>query len=142
MTLLSREYFEKYARSVGVTSDFDHAVILDDTIAVDHANGAKTIERATDLKAGDRATVVMRLADDSGTKNTEFTIAAVTDKKPMGSSELSKPSFFASEDYFERDKLIMAEGYVSLYMNPGDRSEDISDYLTSLLKDKYLDLKM
>ncbi len=140
MTLLSREYFEKYARSVGVTSDFDHAVILDDTIAVDHANGAKTIERATDLKAGDRATVVMRLADDSGTKNTEFTIAAVTDKKPMGSSELSKPSFFASEDYFERDKLIMAEDYVSLYMNPGDRSEDISDYLTSLLKDKYLDL--
>ncbi|MBR5418703.1 ABC transporter permease [Candidatus Saccharibacteria bacterium] len=140
MTMLSREYFEKFARAAGVTSDFDRAVILNDTVTIDHANGAKTIERVTDLNAGDEATVIMTRADESGADKIVFTLAGITDKKPMGTSELVYPTFFVSEDYYNRSKLNLAEGMTPMFMNPGDKASDVSEYLTSLLKDKYFDI--
>jgi putative ABC transport system permease protein len=140
MTLLSREYFEEYARAAGVKDNFDHAVILNDTIAIEHANGAKTIKRATDLAAGGKAAIIMPNEDDTDQERYELTVTAVTDKKPMGTSEMSKIAFFASEDYYERDKLTIQKDMVSLFMNPGDRADDITDYLNGLLKDKYFEI--
>lgn len=140
MTLLSREYFEEYARAAGVKDNYDHAVILNDTIAIDHANGAKTIKRATDLAAGGKAAIIMPNEDDTDQERYELTVTAVTDKKPMGTSEMSKIAFFASEDYYERDKLTIQKDIVSLFMNPGDRADDITDYLNGLLKDKYFEI--
>ena len=140
MSLLSREYFEKFARSVGITSDFDRAVIMNDMLTIDHTNGAKTIKRTTDFVAGDDATVIMNKPDDSGTDSIVLKLAAVTDKKPMGTSEISRVSFFASEDFVDRDKLYLQEDILPLFMNPGDRADDITDYLNGLLKDKYFEI--
>ena len=140
MSLLTREYIEKFARSVGITSDFDRAVIMNDMLTIDHTNGAKTIKRTTDFVAGDDATVIMNKPDDSGTDSIVLKLAAVTDKKPMGTSEISLVSFFASEDFVDRDKLYLQEDILPLFMNPGDRADDITDYLNGLLKDKYFEI--
>ncbi len=130
IVMLSREYYEKFARSVGVNSDFERAVILNDTLAIDHANGAKTIRRVTDRKDGDPAIIPMYLDTKSEeTKNIELTITKVADKLPMGTPAIEQPEYYISEDYFERDKLTVAEQYASLFMNPGERAEDITTYL-------------
>jgi len=130
VTLLSANYFEKYARSVGISDDFEHAVILNDYASTQHANGAVSVGRLTDNKAGDAVKIGM--SDGSGDENVsiiELNISAVTDKKAMGTSEISHPQYYISSNFYARDKLIFASGYTQLYMNPGDKSNDITAYL-------------
>lgn len=136
VTLLSPNYFEKYARSVGITGDFDHAVILNDYASVKHSNGSVSVGRLTDNKAGDTIKIGMMDSSDSEKVSTlEFTISAVTDKKAMGTAEIEHPQFYLSSNYYNRSKLKLAEGYAHLYVNPGDKNDDITAYLLTTYDD-------
>ena len=130
VTLLSANYFEKYARSLGITGDYDRAVILNDYASIKHANGAVSVGRITDNQVGD--TVKIGMADSSDGENVstiEFVISAVTDKKAMGTAEIEHPQYYISSNYYARDQLALADGFTQLFANPGDKGDGITAYL-------------
>ncbi len=131
VTLLSKEYFEKYARSVGVTEDFDKAVILNDYVTTQHSNGAMSLSRQTEYTDGDKAEIQMYDQDnpDGELKKIELTIAKVTNKYPMGTEVVYRPNYYVSEDYYKAAKLEIPDGYSSLFINPGDRIEELDAYI-------------
>lgn len=128
-SVLSNEYFEKYAKSVGIKDNFDHAVILNNYIAESHSNGSHSIKQVmTDYKSGDKYKLVME-TESGERKELELEIAQVTNQNPMGISINENPSFYISDNYYQRDKLVFAEGYTTMFANPGDRAKDITQYL-------------
>ena len=143
VTLLSSEYFEKFARSVGVTGDFEHAAILNDYIETTHSNGSRSIERAMTNEAGDEfhlGVVDYTKADDydgADVVNTfNVTVSAITDKKPIGVSMILVPTLYISEKHANKDVLILVDENNALYANPGDHAKELSEYITEINKRK------
>ena len=133
MSVLSSEYFEKYARSVGIRDDFEHAVILNDYVKTYHANGSISLAHVTGYHEGDSLELEMSDPldyENDGTVN--LTITKNTDRQPMGTVEVYAPMIFVSENYYQRDKLIFASEYTSLYVNPGDYAEELTKYIVEL----------
>ena len=137
--LLSSEYFEKYARSVGIYSDFDQAVILNDYMEERHSNGSRSISRAMENKAGDELN--LKVVDitkeddydgDDVVKRFSVKLSAVTDKKPIGTESIMMPTLFISENNVNRNVLIISDDMNALYANPGDRAKDITEYIAKM----------
>lgn len=128
-TILSSDYFEKYAKSVGIKDNFNRAVIFNNYIAESHSNGSHSIKQVmTDYQPGDKYT--LKMETESGVaKEVELEISQVTNQNPMGISINERPSFYVSEKYYERNKLVLADGYSMMFANPGDRAADITQYL-------------
>ena len=137
--LLSSEYFEKYARSVGVLNDFEHAVIMNDYFEEVHSNGSRSISRGTENKAGDELNLkvvdITKEDDYEGddlVKKFNVKLSAITDKKPIGTESIVVPTLFISEKYVDRDVLIISDDMNALYANPGDHAKEISDYIKQM----------
>ena len=131
VTVLSHDYFEKYARSVGVREDFDHAVLFNNYIAITHSNGARTVKQVlTDYQDGSEYTIKMyKNEDKSETAELGLVITRITDKNPMGISVNSSPSFYVSDRYYQEDKFYYADGHDTMLANPGERASSITTYL-------------
>ena len=138
--VLSREYFEKYARSVGVKEDFDHAVIFNSFISKTHSNGSRSrAQIMEDITDGSTLNIAMNdYKDEKEDTVIELAVTKVTDKDPMGTYENDYPSIYVSEDYYQEKKLIYADDYAMMYVNPGDRSADITAYIAE--KVSHIDL--
>lgn len=142
VTALSSEYFEKFARSVGVKDDFEHAAILNDYVEHIHTNGSRSIERVTKNGVGDE----LHLKTVDSTKGDDYEgedliqvfdtkISAVTDKKPIGEANLYDPTIYVSENNVNVDKLVFS--YSSkLFANPGDHAADVTSYIGALNEKK------
>ena len=137
--LLSSEYFEKYARSVGILNDFEHAVIMNDYFEEVHSNGSRSISRGTENKAGDELNLkvvdITKEDDYEGddlVKKFNVKLSAITDKKPIGTESIVVPTLFISEKYVNRDVLIISDDMNALYANPGDHAKEISDYIKQM----------
>lgn len=140
--IVSREYFEKYARSLGIFGDYDRIAILDDYVTYTHSNGATTIKRYTDYKDGDSVSINVYQDDDNEkTAPVELKISKVTDKRPMGIDSLSTPTFFVSENYYDRSNMRLANYNGNLFANPGDRSEELTEYFNNILADRMLKIR-
>lgn len=136
ITLLSREYFEKYAKSVGVTEDFDRAVILNDYATVYHSNGAMTLARQTDYADGDEAELSMYNQDNTGDdiKTIKLKISKVTKQNPMGTDMIYGADYFVSEDFYKARELEIADGFATLFLNPGERANDLDAYISDMAR--------
>ena len=137
--LLSSEYFEKYARSVGVLNDFEHAVIMNDYFEEVHSNGSRSISRGTENKAGDELNLkVVDITKEDDYEGDDFVkkfnvkLSAITDKKPIGTESIVVPTLFISEKYVDRDVLIISDDMNALYANPGDHAKEISEYIKQM----------
>jgi len=127
---LSDNYFEKYARSVGIYGDYEHAVILNSYVTITHSNGAQTVKNVLDYNAGDNYTLKMyKESGEPDLAELSLTITKVTDKRPMGIEANDYPTFFISESYYEKEKLYFDEYSDYLFANPGDAAAGISAYL-------------
>ena len=140
--ILNREYFEKYARSVGVTSDFEHAAILNDYVEETHSNGSRSISRAMKNAAGDEwhlkviDTMSEESEDNEAVRTFDVTLTKVTDKKPIGTAMIYAPNLYISEDYVNRDVLITYDDANTIFANPGDRAKDITEYISKMNEQK------
>ena len=142
VAVLSSEYFEKFARSVGVRDDFEHAAILNDYVEYIHSNGSRSINRVTENAAGDELhlkTVDPSESDDHEEEDSahifDAKISTVTDKKPIGEANLYNPTIYVSENNVNIDKLVFS-ATSKLFANPGDRAEDITGYIKTVNEKK------
>ena len=127
---LSSNYFEKYAQSVGIRDDYEHAAILNNYIAETHSNGAQTVKRVLDYNAGDDFTLRMYIEEgEPETAELHLTISKLTDKRPMGLEAIEMPTIFISDNFYAKDQLYFDSYSDFLFANPGDASEGISAYL-------------
>lgn len=127
---LSNGYFERYAQSVGIRGDYNHAAILNNYVAETHSNGAQTVKRVLDYNAGDDFALKMYIEEgEPDTAEHQITISKVTDKRPMGIEAIEIPTIFISDNYYAKDQLYFDAYSDFLYANPGEASEGISAYL-------------
>ena len=127
---LSSNYFEKYAQSVGIRDDYEHAAILNNYITETHSNGAQTVKRVLDYNAGDNFTLKMYIEEgEPETTELRLTISKLTDKRPMGLEAIEMPTIFISDNFYAKDQLYFDNYSDYLFANPGDASEGISAYL-------------
>ncbi|MCQ2570844.1 MAG: ABC transporter permease [Candidatus Saccharibacteria bacterium] len=134
---LSSEYFEKYARSLGITNDFEKAAILNDYVEKSHSNGAISVSRAlTNMEGDELSPKVIDYTKDEFDENTiktfNVTISKVTDKKPLGIDRISNPTIFISENHVNAKELVFSDYTNMLYANPGDQSEDLLRYIETI----------
>lgn len=132
---LSEPYFEKYARSLGIMSDYDKAVILNDSLEETHSNGSRSISRVTELKTGDALHLKFVDTDESAkeiVRDVDFEITKITDKKPTGTAFLYAPEIYISGNNPKRDELFFWSSSNGLFINPGDLTKDLDDYFGDL----------
>ena len=127
---LSQDYFEKYAQSVGIHGDYEHAAILNNYITITHSNGAQTVKHVLDYKAGDNFALKMYIEEgEPETAEHQLTISKITDKRPMGLEAIEMPTIFISDSYYASGQLYFDSYSDYLFANPGDASDGISAYL-------------
>lgn len=135
--VINREYFEKFARSVGVTSDFEHAAILNDYVEETHTNGSRSISRAMQNVAGDEWHLkVLNLEAEEGSSDVfrifDVKLTAITDKKPIGAAIILAPNLYISEDHVNVSALNLRDDESVIFANPGDHAKDISEYIETM----------
>lgn len=132
-SVLTNEYFEKYARSVGVKDDFEHAVIFNNYVSKSHSNGSHSISQfMTDYGANSKYTLKMTTEADEE-KSEELIITQVTNQNPMGVSINSAPSFYISDHYYNLNNLVFAEDYyTTMFANPGNRAKEITQFISDM----------
>lgn len=138
VSILSEEYFGKYARSLGIFSDYEHAVIYDDYLEELHSNGSRSVARATKNQVGD--TVNLKMVDinapadsEDVIKTLDVTVTKITDKKPIGTAIVQVPTFFISEKHVSASDIIAAGVTNEFYANPSDEvSKELTNYFTEL----------
>ena len=150
INVLSADYFESFARSLGITDDFEHATILNDYVDEIHSNGSHSIYRALNNKEGDEwhlSVVDTRGEIDeediesimNAVKSFDVTITKITEKKPMGTTSIMHPMLYISENHVNRDVLILYDDVSSLFANPGEHAKDITEYIDKMNERKVED---
>ena len=147
------EYFQKYANEVGIedVNSSELAILNDSIVESGHYS------RVTDYKAGD--TITLGFIDflyseegyyvDNYGYDLEFKIGAVTDAIPFGQDTTHAITIVVSEKYQDMQKIVGENNYRNgfysgdMYINPGEHSRDISDYIDNLKEsggEKYIEL--
>ena len=135
---ISSEYFEKYARSLGIMGDFENVAILNDYIEEMHSNGSHSISRFLNNKEGDEfdLKVIDYTKDDADADDVirkfKVTVSKITDKKPLGIDNIQNPTLFVSEKHVNVEALVFSDATNMLYANPGDQSEDLTKYIETI----------
>lgn len=137
VNVLSKEYFEKYARSLGIMGDYEHAAILNDYIEEIHSNGSRSIDRAMKNKEGDEWHLKIVDVNEDGEavdalRTFDVTLTKITDKKPIGTAMVMYPMLYISEEHVSRDVLILYDDSSTLYANPGDQAKEITEYIKKM----------
>ncbi len=133
---INSEYFEKYARSVGVYGDFENAAILNDYIPEQHSNGSYSIDRALLNKEGDELNLrIVDVDSDSNdpirTFNTKIT--KITDKNPIGDAQLRMPTLYVSDKHTNAGELVLSKYENRLFANPSSKqAEEITKYIEKI----------
>ncbi len=141
--VLSKDYFEKFARSLGILGDYEHVAILNDYVEEIHSNGSRSIERAMKNKEGDEwhlkvvdTTVDYENAEDievdDAVRTFDVTITKITDKKPIGTAMIMYPSLYISEEHANCGSLILYDDSSTLYANPGDQAKELTEYVKKM----------
>ncbi len=143
--MMSQTAFEKFAKSVGVFNNFEHAVLLNDHAMNQNNKGQYIDERLTDLKDGsiyhttiypgtpeecqeqvteiiDGMSILTINVDEACVKKAgaepfdyDFKITKVMNELPLGFEGYHGPALFVGEKYFERSKLAFEKNYNSQF---------------------------
>ena len=147
ITITSRDYFAKYAKSIGAeASDYTHTVILEDKVRM-----GELYKRKTDLAVGDTQTLRVTNAHENENgdpvfidDDVSFTISAITDRRPFG-VQYDDILIIVSEDYFEKSKLVSDNDNFNstfFYANPGTHADEITDYAENLARENDSDIRI
>lgn len=115
LVLVSQEFFEEYARSLGITSNFNRVAIMNDYFLARKDNGRYATQRAYGDQEGDTIEVevgkyslgshiagVDDYPEEVPTTKLNLTIAKVTDRSPAG---LGSPNIVVAENFEQRAAL-------------------------------------
>lgn len=148
LTLMSREAFEQFAKSAGVSvKDYNKVAVLNDFNMVQDGPGQYRVERAhPDLRDGDEletelanavdtvtysstGTHIDHFEPDAGPQTIKIPITKLTDDKPLGFESYYGPLTFASEDYYLRDQLTIDADTYRFFAAHLDDVKPIIEYL-------------
>ncbi len=148
------EYFKSYAKSVGVTKDFEHAVIMNDYGMTTHDDGSYSLERVYDTNEGENydTQIFTKYKSDStyeyeydadSLKDVSLKITKVTDQAPLVFDATPIPAIFVSEDY-EKLAELHPSNFPNLYISHLDNVNEIVDYVQNLVDadEKYEDVEV
>lgn len=148
------EYFKEYAKSVGVTKDFEHAVIMDDYGMTQYEDGSYGIERVYDTKEGETYNTQVFTKyksestyeyeyDEASLKDVALKITKVTDQAPLVFDATPVSAIFVSEDY-EKLADLHPGNYPNLFISHLDNVEEIVEYVQNLIDadEKYEDAEV
>ncbi len=148
------EYFKEYAKSVGVTKDFEHAVIMNDYGMTQYEDGSYGIERVYDTKEGETYNTQVFTKyksestyeyeyDEASLKDVALKITKVTDQAPLVFDATPVSAIFVSEDY-EKLADLHPGNYPNLFISHLDNVEEIVEYVQNLIDadEKYEDAEV
>ncbi len=104
--ITNQEYFEKYARSLGINDNFDDIAILQDYAFV--SDGTKRIlKHSTNIKPGD--TIKIRMQKDNRIE--DIKIAAIAKDDPLGLELIELPVVMITNKYANNHHIEVMPGY-------------------------------
>lgn len=148
------EYFKSYAKSVGITKDFEHAVIMNDYGMATRDGGSYSVERVYGTNEGENYDTQIFTKyksdstyeyeyDEASLKDVTLKITKVTDQAPLVFDATPTPAIFVSEDYAKLTDLYPSN-YSNLFISHLDNVNEIVDYVQTLVDTdgKYEDVKV
>lgn len=155
LTLMNQSSFEKFAKSVGVSSkNYNQTVLYNDFDMVSDQPGQYRITRGhPDLKDGDKMELELITNSDASNPNSakspnstestpvsesetlEISITKLIEQKPLGFENSYYSMMFASENFVDRDRLQIDSDVSLMYVSHLDDVKPIIAYLEELASD-------
>lgn len=111
--VVNNDYFEKYARSLGIkTTNLSEVTILDDYVFAPDTSGKKVLQHTLNYQPGAKLNLTVYDDDDSrSTHEDTLEITHITDQAPLGYELNMIPFILVSENYMKKHNLHTTDSY-------------------------------